>query len=294
MNDHSTGHGTDQSTGRNTDQAASGLTPFSLLLNGLNSEIDESGTHQHSIALPEDWLQGRTAYGGLSASISLAATLRSFPDLPPLRSAQFAFIGPASGELQISPEILRRGKSTVFAAADLHGDAGLAVRSLFCCGTNRPSAPDFSRYPMPLTSPADDCPPFFSWPDRPRFMDHFEGSLAGGQFPLSGHTPPEMLVWVRHRDRTIAHNLVSLIAAADALPPTAFAAFTEAVPISTMTWSIDILDPEPQSNSGWWLVHNLAETIGDGYSAQTTVIWNDLGEPVLSARQNVAIFANRA
>jgi acyl-CoA thioesterase len=270
----------------------SGLTPFSQMLSGLRP-LDDSDSAPFTITLPQDWLQGRTAYGGLSASISLAATLRSFPDLPPLRSAQFAFIGPASGELLIRPEILRRGKSTVFAAADLHGEAGLAVRSLLCCGTDRPSSPEFSRYRVPTTGPAEDHPPFFSWPDRPNFMSHFEGHLAGGQFPLSGHTPPEMLVWVRHRDRTTPDDLVSLIAVADALPPTSFAAFTEAVPISTMTWSIDILDPAPHSASGWWLIHNLAETIREGYSAQTTLIWNDAGHLMMSARQNVAIFGTR-
>lgn len=292
MSDQMNDQNSDQS-GDPTVHTGSERTPFSQVLNSLIPASDQHGEPGYAITLPEDWLQGRTAYGGLSASISLAATLRSFPDLPPLRSAQFAFIGPASGELHISPEILRRGKSTVFAASDLYGDAGLAVRSLFCFGTHRPSSPDFSRYPMPATAPASDCPPFFSWPNRPNFMDHFEGSLAGGQFPLSGHTPPEMLVWVRHRDRTTPDDLVRLIAAADALPPTSFAAFTEAVPISTMTWSIDLVNPAPQSASGWWLIHNLAETIGEGYSAQTTVIWNDEGHLVLVARQNVAIFGTR-
>jgi hypothetical protein len=60
-----------------------------------------------------------------------------------------------------------------------------------------------------------------------------------------------------------------------------------------MTWSIDVVNPAPQSASGWWLIHNLAETIGEGYSAQTTVIWNDEGHLVLVARQNVAIFGTR-
>jgi hypothetical protein len=95
------------------------------------------------------------AYGGLTAAISLEVTQRSFPDLAPLRSAQFAFIGPASGELHLLPHILRPGKSTVF---------------------------------------------------------------AGGQFPLSGHTPPEMLVWVRHTDQSAPEDVVRLIAAADAQP----------------------------------------------------------------------------
>ena len=103
------------------------LTGFSKML-GTLAAVDD----QFVISLPADWLQGRTAYGGLSASLCLEATLRAFADLPPLRSAQFAFIGPATGDLRITPKILRQGKSAVFTSVDLEGEAGLAVRATFC------------------------------------------------------------------------------------------------------------------------------------------------------------------
>ena len=62
----------------------------------------------------EDWLQGRTLFGGLSAALAVEASERAFPDLPPLRSAQFAFAGPAEGELRLEPKMLRRGRSAAF------------------------------------------------------------------------------------------------------------------------------------------------------------------------------------
>jgi hypothetical protein len=102
-----------------------------------------------------------------------------------------------------------------------------------------------------------------------------------------------MLVWLRHHDASASDDLVRLVALADALPPAAFASLGEAVPISTMTWAIDMLEPAPRSETGWWLVQGTAETIQHGYSAQTTVIWSPDGRPVLSARQNVAIFGRR-
>lgn len=79
----------------------------------------------------------------------------------------------------------------------------------------------------------------------------------------------------------------------DALPPAAFASLSAGAPISTMTWAIDLFEPAPRSETGWWLVQGIAETIRHGYSAQTTVIWSPDGRPVLSARQNVAIFARQ-
>ena len=45
--------------------------------------LEQRGDH-FTIAVPSDWLQGRTAYGGLSAALCLEASLRTFTDLPPL------------------------------------------------------------------------------------------------------------------------------------------------------------------------------------------------------------------
>lgn len=264
------------------------LTGFSKML-GTLAAVDD----QFVISLPADWLQGRTAYGGLSASLCLEATLRAFADLPPLRSAQFAFIGPATGDLRITPKILRQGKSAVFTSVDLEGEAGLAVRATFCFGAGRDLPNEYSRYTMPVTPDRESCPSYYTWSPKPNFMSHFEGRLVAGGAPLAGADSPDMLVWLRHRDAAATGTLVSLMALADALPPASFAVFTEGVPISTMTWAVDILDAHPESESGWWLVRSEAETIHEGYSAQTAVIWHPNGRPVMAARQNVAIFGKR-
>lgn len=273
-------------TSNDVDDAT--LTGFSAMLSTLACDGE-----QYVISLPADWLQGRTAYGGLSASLCLEATLRHFTDLPPLRSAQFAFIGPATGELRIRPKILRQGKSAVFTSVDLEGEAGLAVRATFCFGTGRDLAHDYSRYVMPATPGLDACPAYYTWSPRPNFMSHFEGRLVAGGAPLAGADSPDMLVWLKHRDASVTGTLVSLMALADALPPASFAVFSDVVPISTMTWAVDILDADPKSESGWWLVRSEAQTIHEGYSAQTAVIWHPNGRPVMAARQNVAIFGKK-
>jgi acyl-CoA thioesterase len=269
-------------------ESAPQLTRFSTMIDAMTAIED-----RFSIVLPDDWLQGRTAYGGLSAAVCLEATLRAFADLPPMRSAQFAFVGPATGVLRITPKILRQGKSAVFTSVDLEGDSGLAVRSTFCFGAHRPMPLDHGSHPMPSTPDRDACPSYYAWPNRPNFMRHFEGRLAAGGAPLSRGPSPEMLVWLRHGDAVASDSAVSLLALADALPPASFVVFPEVVPISTMTWSLDLLEDDIANPSGWWLVHSAAEHIRDGYSAQTSVIWHPDGRPILSARQNVGIFGKR-
>jgi hypothetical protein len=59
----------------------------------LKSLLDQfSPTAQsHSIQIPANWHQGRTAYGGISSVLAYQAAKLADHDLPPLQSAQIAF-----------------------------------------------------------------------------------------------------------------------------------------------------------------------------------------------------------
>ena len=116
--------------------------------------VDGGAAHY---TITDDWLQGRTTYGGLSAALCLAATLAQHGDLPPLRSAQIAFIGPAAGEVHIRSRILRRGKSVAFVEADLCQGEALATRALFAFGAPRESVMSLSHFPMPDVPPPAAC-----------------------------------------------------------------------------------------------------------------------------------------
>lgn len=263
------------------------LTDFSELLTQL---ARHSGGF--SITLPLDWQQGRTAYGGLLAALALHATQQAFAELPPLRSAQFLFFAPATAAVRMTPSVLRRGKSAVFVGVEIESEAGACARAHFCFGLARGIDQDFVDAPWPAASRADACPEFFTWPNQPQFRQHFEGRLVRGGRPGSPRSHPEMLVWMRHRDEHVAADYVGVLALADALPPGALAIYHDAVPISTMTWSIDFLTADcPVSADGWWLLQCAADNVQHGYSAQRTTIWNSVGRPILMARQTVAIFS---
>jgi len=263
------------------------MTPFSALIAGMQLGVESLS---HSIDLPPDWLQGRTAYGGLSAALCLEATHRSIENLPPLRSAQYCFVGPATGNLIISAQILRKGKSTTLVGCDMTGEIGLAVRSTLCFGASRPSAHNYQSLVAPQVAGPNGCPNYFNWNASPNFARHFDGRLAAGAMPRTDGAKPEMTVWLRHHDVGDETSMVRFLALADALPPAALVLSKEPIPISTLTWSIDVLDPYPLTSTGWWLAQATCDTSREGYSAQQTIIWSPDGKPVLIARQNVAIF----
>ncbi len=260
-------------------------TPFTTLLARLTG-AGEGG----ALPVGDDWRQGRTLYGGLSAALCYEATKRRLGVSGALRSAQIAFIGPAAGDLHIEVATLRRGKSTVFASADLTGEAGLAVRALFCFGAERDSVFDISSLPPPDVRDPEDCPSFFDTDRRPQFSQHFDSRLAAGPRPVSGGSDPDISLWIRHADRS-ASGMTALIALADAPPPAAMGLFTAPAPISSMTWMIDVIDPQPSTEDGWWLCRSTAQTVRHGYSAQAMRLWNRRGDPILVGRQSVAVFA---
>ena len=261
------------------------MTEFTDLMKGLTA--DGRG---FTTTITEDWQQGRTTYGGMSAALCYEAACRSLDNLPPLRSAQFAFIGPAAGQLRMSAETLRRGKSTVFVGADLHGEDGLATRATFCFANARQSVLSYNALAFPDVPSPDNSQPLFERLTRLNFASHFYGKLAGGHMPMSQGDTPEMLIWLKHKDPNLRATTVALLALADAPPPAAIVKFPNFAPLSTMTWSLDCLTDTISSDDGWFLVRTRAETMINGYTSQTMTIWNSAGETMISARQNIAVF----
>src|SRR5437588_12967707 len=66
-------------------------TPFSVLLSRI-----QAGEGESTLDVPEDWLQGRTLFGGLQAVVGLAA-MRSLAPEAPLRSLEVTVLAPVHG-----------------------------------------------------------------------------------------------------------------------------------------------------------------------------------------------------
>ena len=238
----------------------------------------------------ENWLQGRTLYGGLSAALCLEGALKAFPDLPPLRSAQIAFIGPAEGDVAVRAGILRQGKSVTFVGADLSGEGGLAARAVFAFGLARASM--FNRHFTPMPDlPGPEASGHFFPPgvDGPAFARNFDVRLARGGVPMTSSMEHDHFLWVRHRDPD-ATSIAALLALADMPPPAMMPMFPAFARISSMTWGLNFLTDHPSTEDGWWLLESRAENAAEGYSSQDMFVWSSKGEPVIAGHQSVAIF----
>ena len=232
-----------------------------------------------SASIPGDWLQGRTAFGGLSTALALHAAKASEDDLPPLRSALVAFVGPLSGALTATARRLRRGRNAAFVEVEIASEAGLGYRAtfVFMADLASPLAHD-------TLDIAPDPPPV----DVRRGPEgHFTHNLEFGASPA---VHAGWRRWVRLHQWQGLDPEVALLTIADALPPAAFQLNRAAPAMSSLTWMVNVLRPRPITRDGWWLMDSRTDRVVAGHSSQHMALWNADGVPVVHAMQAVAIF----
>ncbi len=251
----------------------------------------QTGDRSISFHIPETWMQGRTTYGGLTSALCLKAALPTSGGRQ-IRSAQVAFVGPVSGDVECTATLLREGKNTVFTSVRMTGETGVAAEAIFAFGAHRESRLNFAHLPAPDVSTPEETMSFFGDSNRrPAFTRNFNMRLAAGQPPMSGADKADMSLWMRHKDGAVAPSDISVLALADAPPPASMAMLTEPALISSMTWMAEFLTDDIQTDDGWFLARHIAEASKDGYNSQAMTLWNTRGEPIMIGRQTIAMFA---
>lgn len=242
-------------------------------------------------AVPANWTQGRTAYGGFTAALLLAAARRVSNELPPLRSALINFTAPVSEPPLIASEILRQGRNVTTTATTARIGGKVAATGTFSFGRAQDShvaatfpAPDA---PTPEDTP-DYAPPGVRLPVA--FFDNFEVKLIDGTLPFAGADRGYVRMWARHRDPAMWGRIEGLIAIADLPPPAVFTMLTRPGPNSSVNWIVNLLSETPATRDGWWMIESAMTAGSDGYSSQVMRVWNTEGTLVIDGMQAVLIF----
>jgi acyl-CoA thioesterase len=240
--------------------------------------------------IDEGWMQGRTAYGGISSAVALAATMALHPTETPLRYAQISFVGPVGGACTVRTRELRRSKSSLFVEAGVSSDQGFGTAAVFAFSGDRTSHVDHCGLVMPDVPSPEALAPVPEHKVRPAFSRHFDmRPVTGPRFGWNEERG-EYLTWVRFVEQPACHPAVAMLAMGDALPPAAMALFKQFGPISSMNWTVNMLTGTPATDDGWWLLSARTDHARGGFSVQDMLIWNRAGEAVLSGSQGVAIY----
>jgi len=240
------------------------------------------------LAQAEDWMQGRTLYGGASALVAFTAARRAFPDLPPLRSAQIGFVAPVGEEVELSAEIVRQGRNVTQVRSEIRNEKGVALTAFWLFAAQRdangqrPADPPENGAGLPY-----DNPPAMKGKGPYFIQNNFE--LRYGQ--TKGEDPGATIRrWARLTEEHDLDPVSKLVLMGDIMPPGAMRIMQRPGPISSINWSFNVLDPNSQSKDGWYLAENASQHLDHGYSSERLRMYDIEGRQVLDGLQSVAVF----
>lgn len=235
----------------------------------------------------DGWMQGRTMYGGASTLVAYAAVRRAMPDLPPLRAAQVGFVGPVGADIDITVDVLRQGRNVTQVASDMRCDGELVHRVLWLFGSAREANARIEparAEGMLAVGESGELPPAT---EHLHFIRKLELRRAE---PRGGLRQGVVRRWARLRDRSGLDPIGELLGIGDTLPPGSMRAMQRPGPISSINWSLTLLNDHPQTRDGWWLLETASNFADDGFSSETLRCWNADGVEVMRGLQCVAIF----
>lgn len=242
------------------------------------------------LLVPDDWLQGRTLFGGLQAAIVLKA-MRTLAPESALRSMQVTFVGPvAGGAVHARARILRTGKNTTHVEGRIvNGEETLATM-VAVFGVARASSVNMRPRQAAIAS-GKAIEMRYAAGAVPSFTQHFKARWLRGGPPFSGATDPENVIELGMRDAAPASEY-HVLAMADFIPPIALAFLKERAAAASLNWMLELLvdDLGTLPLEGWRVdAHMVAAA--DGYTHQSLELWAPGGVLVALGRQTMVVFA---
>ena len=237
----------------------------------------------------DDWLQGRSLFGGLQAALAWAAMRSQVPADLPLRTFQMTFFEPVpAGRVAAHARVLRAGKNTVHAQAELGAPGQPLAQALAIFGSGRSSVVARTMSPAPADAMRKPLPYVPNL--APRFMRQFDTVLTAGAPPFAGVPVERIGFELALRDpgpTTEGHLLVI----ADFIPPVALSWLAKPAPGSSMTWMLEVLDTFADQPLRGWRTDSEMTAARDGYTSQTTTVYAPDGRALALSRQSMVVFA---
>ncbi|UWG62404.1 acyl-CoA thioesterase [Stutzerimonas stutzeri] len=249
-----------------------------------------------SVVVPASWGQGRAGFGGLVAALVFENMRAKVPEGRPLRSLAITFVGPLAVDkpARYEAEVLREGKavSQMLGRVVQDGQVVTIVQGSF--GAPRSSVIDVPAEPGPSMPPVEACQelPYVSGV-TPEFTRYLAMRWGVGGLPFSGNSSRQMGGWVRQRGDVPREPMTEahLLALVDAWPPAVLPHLKSFAPGSSLTWTIEFIQPMPALDSHEWCMYRAEiEHARDGYGHCAAALWSPSGELIALSRQTVTVF----
>jgi acyl-CoA thioesterase len=239
--------------------------------------------------IPESWMQGRAAYGGVVTASALRALRAAVGEERPARSLSASFLAPVGvGEVAVEVRVLRAGRSLTHAEARVSQSGEERAVILAAFGGDRDSAVSVPGEQMPRRIAPEKLDPLPYIPGViPAFVQHLDMRWTDGGVPFSGDDRSFLGGWCRHRGpATGPEAIVGLI---DGWPAPVLPMTDRITPASTVRWSVHFVGP-PADGRDWHWFRSEALTASAGYASMMGRLYGPDGGLTAWMEQTVVYF----
>lgn len=257
-----------------------------------------AGQDAVQLAVPVDWAQGRTCFGGLTAGAAVRVMSALVPSDRPLRSVAVHFVGPlaAGGEpAQVRGKVLRAGRSITQVSAEVRSASGeLAITAHAAFGAARDSAlvvpaPEAPDLPVP-----DSLQPMPYLPGLvPAFTQHVDYRWTTENYPFMGGSEAAISGWCRMADRSARVDAAVIMLLLDAWPGAVLSLAKGPTAASSVTWLANFVEPLPEDgfDPDTWFRYVQHDRVSVGGHADAECdLWDADGRLVARSRQLLAVY----
>ncbi len=261
---------------------------FNNLLNGVANR-SASGP----LTIPQNWSQGRTAFGGILTAMIVKAIGSEVDDKRLLRFITTSFVNPVTvGEsFVIEVNKLQEGRTvTQMEGRAIQGDKTIAI-VLAGFGAPRESSIKINNAEAPVVPSPENGTALSYIPNvSPRFLQNFDLSLVLGDLPFTGSKNSQIGGWMRFKGGLDEFTDAHLIALIDAWPVGVLPMLKAPAPMSTLSWNVQLIHPYEVAPDEWLLYQAMVHHTRAGYANAKATVWNTEGSLVAFSSQVVTIY----
>lgn len=260
----------------------------------IDNQVLSEGQNTVELSIADDWTQGRTLFGGVSAGLTYMVCKPLVESNRVLRSFTTNFVGPlmSNKPFSITAKVLRSGKNVAQIQAEIKQNDKYCLVAQACFGVGRLSkisVENTDKHSLESPKKAKFIPQIPKV--TPRFLRHFDLSINEGGVPFMNSKNAHYYGWMRFKKPPADISDVHLITLIDAWPPTLLQMLKWPAPASTVSWNLEFIHPhKPVAPDEWFAYKAETRQAAEGYGHTEANIWDAAGELVAISRQTVAIF----
>jgi acyl-CoA thioesterase len=262
------------------------------------SELFKTAKTHDQFEIDESWGQGRSVFGGISAAMVLEKLEDEFHlNEKDLRSINVSFCGAVTVNEPciIQCQMLSEGRSVMHIQGQLIQDGHVKTHVMACYALSRESsvAVNAERITPVKSFKESRLMPFIAGL-TPNFVQHVDMAHCSNTFPFSGADTGDIFGWMGFKQPPDAFNDSAILALIDAWPPTLLSMLKQPAPASSITWSIEFVQPRAELSKDDILYYEcLTQQAADGYGHTQAKIYHPNGELIALSRQLVGVYDKR-